>query len=658
MPLSPDTLVQWSALAPAVLWGALLIAAALLVTTWLWWSQRSRLRRAREEASTLRAQFRQLQDRHELLATAVHKSPLVPYRCEARVGGPVLFVGDAIEQLCGWPAEAFTAQGKLLDDIVHPEDLDALRGRLRQALGEGTGLRFECRVLHRDGRCFWVHGHSDLRRTHDGRVFIEGAFLSIDERKALEHQLYEREHLYSSLIASIRGAAYRCTPDENWTVIFISDVIEQLSGWRPADYQASATLLREFIHAEDQAMVHRRIQDTIAQGQGYTLEYRAVHRDGRQFWAWEQGNAVRNASGEVVWLDGVIIDISERKAMEIALRDAKEQAEEAAASKTLFLANMGHEVRTPLNAIIGFSEIVLKTSLDALQREHVYKVRQAARALLKLVNDVLDMAKLERGQLTLAAGDFSLHELAHDAVQTLRPLADRRGLALQLDIDRSLPQWFHGDAPRLRQVLDKLLDNAVKFTERGSVRLQLGTQDGRLLLAVHDTGIGIAPDRQDCIFEAFTQADPSMSRRYGGVGLGITIAQQLVRHMGGSLGVQSTPGVGSSFRVLVPLAPAAHAQPAQALRPAAAPLQAVAAEPEPRPHRLDRAAAPLALPESVRQAIHALRSGDHPDATLPELLHLLRGLGLAAQAAQVESALAMFDLDRAAELLETLPARL
>jgi PAS domain S-box-containing protein len=465
-----------------------------------------------------------------------------------------------------------------------------------------------------------------------------------------------RDQLYRSLVANIPGAAFRCTPSDPSSVVFISDGIEALSGWAPSDYYASRSLLRALVHVDDQALVHKQVQTALAQGARYTIEYRALRRDGREIWIWEQGHAVRHASGEVAWLDGAVFDITQRKAMELALRGAKERADQGAAAKTVFLANMGHEVRTPLNAIIGFTELVLKTALDATQREHVYKTRQAALAMLKLVNDILDMAKLERGTLTLNLRDFSVQELALEALRAQRPAAEKKGLVLQLDADPSMAGWYRGDADRLRQVLDKLLDNAVKFTERGTVRLQLGVQDVQLRLTVHDTGIGMAPEFHDKVFEPFTQADPSMNRRYGGTGLGVTIAHQLVTRMGGSLTVTSEPGTGSSFRVLVPLAVAAAAG-TQSGNSAQAPQLSQINEPiQPSP------SGSLPLEHSTRaslhQAVKALRGGDHADATLPELIGLMQAQGMHSQAAELKEALAVFDLDRAAEVLETLPGSL
>ncbi len=469
----------------------------------------------------------------------------------------------------------------------------------------------------------------------------------------LQQALREREHLYSSLLSNIPGAAYRCTADDDWTVIFISDAMERLSGWPADDYHASPTLLREFVHEDDQPDVRAQIQLAIEENRPFTVEYRAIHRSGREFWVWEQGTAIRDDVGHVLWLDGVIIDISERKATELALQRAKVEAEVAAAAKTTFLANMGHEVRTPLNAILGFSGIVMGRPLDATQREHMKKVQEAAKSLLQLINEILDMAKLERGTLALHSEAFSLNALAHASLLAQQSAARRKGLALQLEADPALADMVRGDPRRLRQVLDRLLDNAVKFTTRGSVCLQIAHDGTQVLLAVHDTGIGIAPESQQRIFEAFTQADASMSRRYGGTGLGVTMARQLVEHMGGTVRLQSKLGQGSSFSVRLPLA---AARPAVLCLDTASPALPPAAHAEHPRIELSDVHAPWR--DSVAQIIHALRSGEAADASLPELLKHLRRQGQETLAAQMEHALAAFDLDRAAELLETMPARL
>ncbi len=248
-----------------------------------------------------------------------------------------------------------------------------------------------------------------------------------------------------------------------------------------------------------------------------------------------------------------ITDISEQRAMQQALRDAKDRAELAVAAKTTFLANMSHEIRTPMNAIIGFTELLMSTSVNDMQHRHLSTVRQSARSLLGLLNGILDTAKLEKGALELELADFSLKQLVEQMAASMRLAAQSKGLDMLIHYDSALPEFFNGDALRIQQILINLMGNAIKFTEHGSVRLDVFSDQGQVHFAFHDTGIGIATDRLERIFDPFAQADPSMSRRFGGTGLGTTIARQLVDLMQGKLAVESELGVGSVFHVVLPL---------------------------------------------------------------------------------------------------------
>ncbi|MYN07271.1 MHYT domain-containing protein [Pseudoduganella aquatica] len=478
--------------------------------------------------------------------------------------GTIREFNAAAERIFGWRRNDIVGRNiRLLMADLERSQRDGLLSHLNDGREGVIGESQDVLGLHKNGSHVPLRNAYGHARLADKDLYV--CFVTdISERKAMEQQLRASEQQFRSLIGNIPGISYRSLMAPGWPMVFVSAAVENLTGYPAADFLGSPPKrsFGDLIHPDDHEQVARGLDAAVEKGEPFVLEYRLLHKDGSTRWMWENGSAIFTEQGKVQWLDGVILDISGRRTMEEELRAAKERAEQAAAARAAFLANMSHEIRTPMNSILGFTDVLLQGDLANDQRRHLNTVRNSARSLLRLLNEILDTAKLDKGAVELELADYNLLALIDELSSTMGSNASAKGLKLSIAYDPAMPHCLHGDELRVRQVLSNLLGNAIKFTDRGNVTLAVARENGPDGDCVHfivsDTGIGIPASRLAAIFEPFTQADASMNRRYGGTGLGTTICKQLAELMGGQIWATSTEGHGSAFHVVLPLTPAVN----------------------------------------------------------------------------------------------------
>lgn len=394
--------------------------------------------------------------------------------------------------------------------------------------------------------------------------------LMTDKVEQREERIRQLESTrFRALVKNIPGATFRFSSEAHHTADFFSDPIQDITGYPPGAFIDDRELsYQQIVLEEDSSPRESAIQNAVRAGEPWEIEYRIRRKDGTLRWVFECGRAVGESNGKV-WLDGIILDSTTRKEMEAALLTAREEADAANSAKSAFLANMSHEIRTPMNAVIGLSHLALQTNLSRRQRDYLEKIQGAANNLLGIINDILDFSKIEAGKLDVETIEFRLDEVLENVSAILAPKSTEKGLELLLTRDADIPRYLMGDPLRLGQILINLTGNAIKFTEKGEViiRVERAAED-KLRFSVSDTGIGMTEEQVRRLFQSFSQADSSTTRRFGGTGLGLVISKRLVEMMGGEIGVESTPGKGSCFFFTIE-AKAAESQIEGSFRPTA-----------------------------------------------------------------------------------------
>ncbi|MEM9503352.1 MAG: PAS domain S-box protein, partial [Cyanobacteria bacterium P01_E01_bin.43] len=461
-------------------------------------------------------------------------------------------ISSRYQQILGFAAdETIITSFENFAEFLHPDECSVVEACIRQHLAHEGTYDMDYRLRHKAGHYVWVHASGQAIWDDDGTpLFMAGSIQDISDRKRAEADLKISQERYELVIKGAGGNIW------DWDILtdtnYMSPRFKQLLGYGEDEIDDCLEAWKALVHPDDINRIwelhHKHLQHRVP----FAAEYRMRRKSGEYIWVRDTGQAIWDDAGNPTRMAGSTIDISDRKQAELQLQQTVAKLEQATKAKDEFLANMSHEIRTPMNGIIGMTQLALDHHPTPTQRHYLTKIATSANLLLRIINDILDFSKIEAGKLSLEEVPLDLDTLLAQLVELNRTQCDRKGLALLVDIAPETPRQLVGDPLRLNQILLNLVANGIKFTETGYVEIAVSPiatspTECTLKFSVTDTGIGLSPEQQSGLFQAFSQGDSSTTRRFGGSGLGLVISKRLTTLMQGDIGVESTPGQGSTF---------------------------------------------------------------------------------------------------------------
>lgn len=511
-----------------------------------------------------------LQESSETFSTIFHGSPLIMSITDVETG-TILEINEVCLKVLGYSKEELVGNTYTDLGIISKEEREVLK---KEILAKGRAKALHIQVCNKSGETLDLSYYGEFINIGGEQRWMQVAE-DITERIKTRQALEETSLWLQNMFDSLEEAVFLVTPDRN--LVDMNLAAEKIFGYSLLELQEQST---EILHVDHDHFIKfgGEISDSFKEKATAIFEFEMKRKNGEIFPTEHSVSLLHRDDGEPFGIVSVLRDISERRQYEESLLQARQLAEDASEAKSEFLANMSHEIRTPLNAILGMADLLLETNLNQEQKEFVRVFESNGEALLNLINDIIDISKVESGNIHLEKIEFNLLELVEEACLLLAPKAHEKGLIFQFELDKNVPVVVIGDPARLRQVLVNLLSNAIKFTSAGEIIVRCWVQQDissqvfmddslhnqtkvhldnefELLFSISDTGIGIPLEKQNTIFDRFVQADTGTTRKYGGTGLGLAISKKLLQLMDGDIWLKSKEGQGSSFYFTVNTAP-------------------------------------------------------------------------------------------------------
>lgn len=506
-----------------------------------------------EVTEQLQQQAAEMKALHDRLERAAQSSQEGHWEADFATGKH--WCSDVYRELLGYgPDHDFTTMATY-QAICHPDELEG-QYHMVMALKDGEAYERTIRLKHADGTWRWMQVRGTLERDAHGQpVRLTGNIRSVHEQTLMQTQLDEYQSRFSRAINGTQDGLWEL--NLNTHELWLSPRCAEILGYTAIEVvQWNEADIARITHQDDRLQLKTALDHARDNGTSYDLEYRMQVKSGHWIWVNVRGKATMDDNGKAISLSGSLQDVTAAHVAREKLIKATAEAESANKAKSAFLANMSHELRTPMNGIIGMAQLLAGTPLNETQREFAEIITSSANSLLAIINDVLDLSKVEASKLSIECVELELRDTIDEIANMMTKQLAEKGVEFVVDVEPDLPERVKGDPHRIRQCVLNLLNNAYKFTQRGQVVLTVRrstNEPGMMEFSVSDTGIGITQETITRLFRPFVQADSSTTRRFGGTGLGLSIVKRLIELMGGEIGVSSVPDRGSRFWFTLPL---------------------------------------------------------------------------------------------------------